>query len=277
MGKNVDPLSQLNRSGFPFQLRVEHEILNTQQEHGWSVLSREHAWANPDTGASGFIDLVLEHNQYPTFRLVLECKRNRAEDARLLRWLFLLPDQEPKPTLVASCYEVERGDLRIWDNVSLYPASLQSEFCILHSDESRRQSILESLSSEVLESIEGLAVEEVNVAKSQDYRHLRLFIFPSIVTNAEIAVCRFQSSDINITDGTLDASNVEISTVPFIRFRKSLTTAFPEGRFFSVKWANMARARTVFVVNAASLPEFLKNWDIGPLHNGQYAIQLIER
>ena len=34
---------------------------------------------------------------------------------------------------------------RVWDNVRLTPASLQSEFCILTSDEQRRQPILESL------------------------------------------------------------------------------------------------------------------------------------
>jgi hypothetical protein len=55
----------------------------------------------------------------------------------------------------------------------------------------------------------------------------------------------------------IDAGNVEISTVPFIRFRKSLTTTFPQGRFLSVKWENLARAWTVFVVNAAASPEFL--------------------
>jgi len=37
-------LKQINKSGFPFQLRVEHEIRMTEQQHGWSVASREHPW-----------------------------------------------------------------------------------------------------------------------------------------------------------------------------------------------------------------------------------------
>lgn len=169
---------------------------------------------------------------------------------------------------MASCFEVEGrrskaqlqvpntgvewdwDDIQVWDNVRLWPASLQSEFCILQSDEQRRQPILESLAAEVLESIMP--------------NHVRLFIFPAIVTNAEIAVCRFDPARIKINDGTLDAGDVEISTVPFIRFRKSLATGFPKGTFFYLEAANKARERTVFIVNAASLPEFLKNWKIEP-------------
>jgi hypothetical protein len=286
MANQEDTLKQINKSGFPFQLRVEHEIRTTQQEHNWSVASREHPWASADKTASGFIDIVLKHNQFSTFRLVIECKRIKADDARQLRWVFLLPDQDAQPTGVASCFEVEGwgrrdqsdksewNDLRVWDNVRLTPASLQSEFCILQSDEQRRQPILESLATEVLESIEGLAEEEVNIEKSMgEPVHTRLFIFPTIVTNAEIAVCRFDPSKIKINDGTLDAGDVEITTVPFIRFRKSLATGFPQGGFYYLEAANKARERTVFVVNAASIQEFLKNWNMGPMYDGKYAVQ----
>jgi len=290
MANQEDMLKQINKSGFPFQLRVEHEIQLTQQEHHWSVASREHPWTSADKTASGFIDIVLKHDQLSTFRLVIECKRIKADDARQLRWVFLLPDQESQSTMLTSCFEVEGwgrrdtagesawGDLRVWDNVRLMPASVQSEFCILQSDEQRRQPILESLATEVLDSIEGLAEEEVNIERSLGQpAHTRLFIFPAIVTNAEIAVCRFDPANIKITDGTLDAKDVEITTVPFIRFRKSLATNFPQGMFYYLEAANKARERTVFVVNAASLPEFLKDWNMGPLPDRDYAIQRLSR
>lgn len=291
MTNSVDPLKQINRSGFPFQLRVENEIRSTAQAHQWSIASREHPWASAKGDASGFIDLVLKHDRYPVFRLVLECKRIKADDARQLRWLFLIPDKAARPTLIASCFEVLGAgnrdqaaelsvwrDHRIWDNVNLTPASLQSEFCILHSDEGRRQSILESLAREVLDSIEGLAEEEVNISKSQlqsQPAHSKLFIFPAIVTNAELAVCQFDPAAIKITDGTLDENDVEITPVPFIRFRKSLATDFPRGLYWDLNMANKARERTVFIVNSAHLPEFLKDWETGPLHDGKYAVQLL--
>jgi hypothetical protein len=295
MANQDSTLKQINKSGFPFQLRVEHEIRRTQHEHNWTVASREHPWASVDTAASGFIDIVLKHDQFSTFRLVIECKRIKADDARQLRWVFLLPDQKVEPTALASCFEVlghrsaahpevpntggEWNDIQVWDNVRLWPGSLQSEFCILQSDEQRRQPILESLATEVLESIEGLAKEEIDIETSREPpNQLKLFIFPAIVTNAEIAVCRFDPARININDGTLDVEDVEISTVPFIRFRKSLATGFPQGAFYYLEAANKARERTVFIVNAASLPEFLKNWKMEP-HWGayDYAVQRLSR
>jgi hypothetical protein len=253
------------------------------------VESHEHPWTSTDGTRAGYIDIVLKHTHFVTYRLVVECKRIKADDARQLRWIFLIPDVNAEPTPLASCFEVEgRGrrdngsepewsDVRIWDNVRVWPASLQSEFCILHSDEGRRQSILESLAGEVLDSIEGLAEEEVNVEKSLDRGRSRLFIFPAIVTNAEIAVCRFDPAKIKITDGTLEAGDVEITTVPFIRFRKSLATEFPQGVFYHLDAANRARERTVFVVNSTSLSEFLKDWKMDALPDRELAIKRLAR
>jgi hypothetical protein len=290
--KNQDEiLKQINKSGFPFQLKVEHEIRRTAGEHDWSIASHEHPWVSADNTMSGFTDIVLKHNQFTAFRLVIECKRIRTDDSRQLRWVFLFPDQEPKPKTLTSCFEVkgwkkrepivkpEWNEVQIWDNVNLMPASLQSEFCILQNDEQRRPPILETLAAEVIESIEGLAKEEMNIQKSQNPPNdARLFIFPAIVTNAELAVCRFNPANIKINDGTLDAENVDISTVPFIRFRKSLSTKFPQGNFFDLQSANRAREQTVFIVNVASLSEFLTGWEMSPIDDFDgYAIQKLGR
>jgi hypothetical protein len=75
----------------------------------------------------------------------------------------------------------------------------------------------------------------------------------------------------------LDTSYVEITTVPFIRFRKSLATSFPLGGFYYLEAANKARERTVFIINATSLPEFLKNSNMGPLPDRDYAISRLYR
>ena len=290
MTSKKEVLKQINRSGYPFQLKVEHEISQTQNEHGWYVESREHPWISPDGKSDGFIDLVLKHQNLTKVRLVVECKRIKADDSRQLRWVFLCPKSESKVTKTASCLEVEGWrdqeqpsnsnwfDARIWDNIFLDPVSLQSEFCILQNDEQRRQPILESLAGEVLESIEGLAEEGVSIAKSKEpHGRVGLFIFPAIVTNAELAVCHFDPAKIKISDGTLDIEDFEIETVPFIRFRKSLATDFPQGSFYDLQSANQARERTVFIANAKSLSDFLKGWHLSPSDNYKYAIHgLIE-
>jgi hypothetical protein len=132
--------------------------------------------------------------------------------------------------------------MRVWEDVHITgKRSIQSEFCILKGDQSAQKSpLLESLARDVLKSVEGLAQDEVNTAISQDDRYIRLFIFPVIVTNAQLRVCSFMPHDISIEYGTLGDSDVETSTVPFIRFRKSLETDFPQGTFRSLKEANYA-------------------------------------
>jgi hypothetical protein len=273
---------QLNRSGFPFQLRVEEEVRASSDIHHWSIASREHPWTNPESGVSGFVDIVLKHDQFVTFRLVVECKRMRSNDERQLYWFFLLPNTNNEITGRTSCLEVEGEeaanewrDIRIWDDVLLRPGSVESEFCILPNDEQRRQPILESLASELLEAVEGLAEEEVRIAKSQDqHGRVRLFMFPAIVTNAQLMVCQFRPEDISIEDGTLELSNASVFSVPFIRFRKSLARDFPTGRYFDLESAQRARQRTIFVVNAASISEFLAGWEMRPQGiTARYAIQ----
>lgn len=286
MTKPDETLQQTARSGFPFQLRVEEEIRSTYNTHGWSVASREHPWVHPENNSSGFVDIVLKHDRFTTLRMVIECKRMKADDARQLRWIFLQPDKSPKPLNLASCLEVEGNtnrtqepqiweDARLWDNVLSTPASLESSFCILPNDEQKRQPILESLATEVLESIEGIAQEEVNIARSKrGSNHLRLYIFPVIVTNAEIIVCQFDPKQISIENGLLDKSSTLFETVPFVRFRKSLATSFPTGSFNDLAAASRARERTIFVANASSLSQFLSNWEIGPRDSFEgYAIQ----
>lgn len=190
MANEEETLKQLNKSGFPFQLCIEHVIRITTSEHNWGVASREHPWRKPDSGSSGFIDLVLSRDDFPGDRLVIECKRIKGDDSRQLQWLFLLPDPNSSPTQEMSCLEVWAApptkaahggwqDHRIWEDLQVNPSSFQSEFCILTGDDPKRQPILESLCAELLESLDGLAGEEVNISKSRKTGTGPFFIFPA--------------------------------------------------------------------------------------------------
>lgn len=273
MDHQDETLKQINKSGFPFQLRIQQEIRASHSEHGWELASREHPWRDPNSESSGFIDLTLHHTKYLDDRLVIECKRVRTDDSRQLQWIFLLPDEGWRPTSQASCFEVGGGfkqlvgttkwiERRLWGNVRVSPDSLESEFCILSTDDSKRQPILEALCGDVLESVEGLAQEEVRIEQSQSSDGFLRFIFPVIVTNASLTACHFNSGDVEITDGTLNAKAIKLNRVPFIRFRKSLATQFPDGKFVALKDAHRARERSVYIVNAEGLLEFLKGWAV---------------
>jgi len=274
-----DALKQVNRSGFPFQLKVEHDIRATEKVHHWSVASREHAWDDLG-GNAGFIDLALKHKEFSTFRIAIECKRVKSDDARQLQWLFMVEQSKSDFVFKTSSFEVE-ADLaaRVWDDVQLMPASLESQFCVLHGDEPRRP-LLESLAKGLLKATEGLAQEEINIAQSlrtteepERPLHVRLFLFPMIVTNAKIAVCRFEPTQVDIEQGLLHEGDAEIFEVPMIRFRKSLATEFPTGVFYHLEAANKARERSVLVVNANHLTETLETWQIERLPGRNYAIE----
>lgn len=293
MANQDETLKHIWKSGFPFQLRVEDEVRSTRSTHNWSIATREHPWTNKETESSGFIDLVLSHDLFVTYRMVIECKRVKADDRRQLQWLFLVPEGEKQEAQVASCLEVggtttinarigetdlsETGwdHVRIWENVNILPKSFESSICVLPSDDSKSQPILERLASAVIDSVEGLGQEEIKIHQSKSHVvRLLVFLFPVIVTNAEISICSFNPNNVSILDGTIDASATTIMTVPFIRFRKSLATTFPEGTFSNLKEANEARELTVFVVNASALPSLLKDWKMSSRDlSGRYAIQ----
>jgi hypothetical protein len=156
---------------------------------------------------------------------------------------------------------MERGTER-GTYLGVAPISFQSELCVLAGDDPKRQPLLESLCAHVLESCNGLAEEESKINTSNDGKELLRFIFPAIVTDATLKACKFQVDDIKLSDGTIDLSTIQMDTVPYIRFRKSLVQTFPEGQFKNLKAANRARERTVFVVNADNLVTFLKMWDV---------------
>jgi hypothetical protein len=282
---NEHALKQVNRSGFPFQLKVERDVEAAHQVgmHKWSVASREHAWADAE-GNTGYIDIVLKHQEFSTFRLVLECKRVKSDDARQLQWLFLVEEAKADFADRASCFEVE-ADLgaKVWDDVRVSPFSLESQFCVLQGDDgSRKGTLLEKLAQELLRATEGLAEEEIKVEESirksearERGLHVRLFLFPMIVTNAKIAVCRFAPERVDLTQGVLHEA--DIFEVPMIRFRKSLVTDFPEGVFYGLDHANKARERTILIVNAEHLTEVLKDWQMGQMPDRMFKIERLVR
>jgi hypothetical protein len=88
--------------------------------------------------------------------------------------------------------------------------------------------------------------------------------YPVIITTAELYICKIDLSDIGIESGEI--KNPEFMPVPFVRFRKSLTTTPPRFAFkreirFPEELAE-ARQRTIFVLNASHIKEVLGGWEI---------------
>jgi len=247
----------VNSSGFLFQLAVESEVRRTAASHNWTVLSREHPWADPELGGEGFIDLVLSSNN--TERLVIECKRSL--DAS---WIFLVPEGSKKDVRRVRClwsdFEVKKKDLIGWHDFKILPESYESEFCVIRGQGEGDKSMLERLARNLLDSMECFMTEELSIIKNQN-RDDRRINYPVIVTSSQLHVCHFDTSNISLEDGKLNDAHYE--SVPFIRFRKSLTTSFlSDSEPRDVKEANRERERTVLIVNASALTNILADWKL---------------
>lgn len=255
MGKLDDTgnlMNAVNSSGFLFQLRVQTEVEATASKHGWTVFAQEHPWADTGTGKSGYIDLVLSQD---IMRMVVECKRTQNAN-----WIFLIPDNahgSQMRSIWARAMDVQKYRTGAHD-FHPEPESPISEFCIVRGTGEDHSPMLERLSGILLDSSESLAAEEV-LLSSHYGGGANYIYFPVIVTNAQLYVCRFDMKNVSIDEGKLSGGDFE--SVPYIRFRKSLTTKLTESAApQSVHGANKNRVRTILVVQAGSLTSLLQEW-----------------
>jgi len=127
---NVTPIvAALQKSGFPLQTRVEHEI-QAHAPTGWKVLASEWPWRDPD-GRNQLIDLIA---QCGCVMPVIECKKAQE------RWLlFLRPvgfeTTGPDKRFTFWHVEQNQGAGKPWgialrEDIALEPVSYRSQFCV---------------------------------------------------------------------------------------------------------------------------------------------------
>jgi len=241
-----------NASGFPLQIKVADVAKSTN----WVVLLEEHPWHSNETGAEGFLDIVLNKpGRFNRDIMVIECKRVR--DAK---WVFLIPKSAPSQRYHACIWESKytQGKWNKFDWVDWVadPASYESQFCAIPGHEHGRRTLIERTASELIEAIEALARQEKSLASAES-DFCRLYI-PVIVTTAELIVSNFDPASIDLKDGCLPSNSIFVE-IPYIRFRKSLTTKLPSDAN-SIQRMHSRTERTVFIVNAEKINEFLNNW-----------------
>jgi len=255
----------VNSSGFPLQIAIEHLIDRTTREHGWKTLLREHPWKNDNYNTSGFIDLIVEDSRDKEQVLVIECKR-----VKEAQWVFLVPKLDSIDRKVCHCWVSQRNqksslDTKCgWSNETKPPVTQLSEFCTVHGHDPKYRPMLERVASELVDATEALAKEEFELNFGTT---LMRYYFPVIVTTAELKVCNFDPGKINIATGEI--SDAVFSTVPAVRFHKTLSTPLSSsgspldiafGSYKNLSSTHNDYVRTVLVINASHLVEFLEYW-----------------
>ena len=209
----------IDNSGYPLQIRLEEWIKDTSQQSKWRVLVKEHRWINAETKEEGYIDLVLEHDEY-NLTLVIECKRINGI------WTFLLPKAQPpferKTRILSLDYETLN---LLWKESRINPDSFEASYCVMETGGKKDSRTLEKLAGELLLSLEYLAIEEFELVKSKPAPKrgpgIMLYL-PIIVTTATLQTMTFNPANIDVKNGKI--TNSTTTPVEVIRFRKNLAT-----------------------------------------------------
>lgn len=254
-----ETLSKLvNQSGFPLQLAIQHLVEQHEPDTGWRVLYREHGWTSPG-GSTGFADLVLE-DKYDSSVLVLECKRVLESD-----WIFTIDRMLYKSTdktraWVTNTPDHGREHFGYFD-ARVQPACQEAMFCIVAGQDTKSRPLLERISAETLSAMEAIATEECDMLFSR--RNGFRFYSAVIVTTARLITTLIDPANILLATG--EASEMHHQIVPWIRFRKQFSSDYaiaPGDDESDLRQLARAKEKTVFVVNAEHMAEFLKQWSI---------------
>lgn len=248
-----------NESGFPLQIAVESQVTQTTARHGWKVRYSEHSWVNRSDQTSGFIDLVLQDRQGSTF-LVVECKRKNE------MWVFMDTDGTAEMRRHAKAWASHFADGKMnrfgWVDTTPDPRCAEASFCAVRGQSaSDKTTMLERIGGELVSATEALAREERDFRRA-DEPTLRVY-FNVIVTTADLKVAKFIPGQISLSTGTFTDAQVE--DVPFVRFRKQLSTR--EAAFGPQDLANgtspgYVKENTIFVVRATELVRFLGDFEL---------------
>lgn len=239
-------IGALLASGFPFQTAVAQLV---QQTRNCELVGEEIPWRD-ETGTDQFLDLVAQKGD---ISLAIECKKTQKETLT-----FLCPGHADGNVIRARCvslYQIQDSTHRMQfacNDLTLMPKSAESMFCVVStSDSGKDQRLLERDAQRLVRGADAYQhrrEREINVRVVQKDK---LFI-PLLVTNAKLFVADYDPADVSLETGQfLMPPSPSISSVPWVRFRKAFTSA-----------ENDLGDRTVFVVSAQSLQEFLNKLDV---------------
>lgn len=250
----------VNASGFPLQIGVGQLVRDTENKHHCKVLYEEHSWQSAETAADGFIDIVLEYSE-SGYVFVVECKR--VQDSE---WVFLVSDTASATRRHMKVWETRLNTTKPqhfgWADRTGEPRTPEATFCAVRGQSRDGQPMLERVAAQLVTATEAFARED---SRRVHMLRARTIYTSVLVTTARLVVGRIKADKIDVEKGTV--SDAQYSDVPFLRFRKQLSTAHAEPTTPMLP-RNLAseKERTVFVVNAASLPNFLGAFEMDGPH-----------
>lgn len=245
-------IAALQSSGFPFQTAVAYVIRSLP---GWSVYASEYPWQAPG-GDGQFLDLIATDG---TLFLTVECKKTRKEILTFLRPIGHSHTGQLEDFRCLHAEQIQDSTRRaeiFCEDWVICPRSTVAEFCVVSTSESGKdQRLLERDAGLLIRATEAFALDFRERFRPESQLLAPCLFLPVIVTNAPIYTARYQPNEVSLESGEFQDAPQEIESVPYVRFRKAFIS--DHGRDLG--------DRSVFVVNASSLFEFLRFVAPGPL------------
>lgn len=266
-GPDTPLVKAVDRSGFPFQLAVERDLRSLGQRHGWHVIATEVPLGNT------FAYIVLRRENCLA---AVECKRVDGE-----RWQFLVPTgasnnvvrcrvEWHNPRAPSPIIQVPHSHFKVFcAECTMCEGSYEAGICVL--PKTKADHSLEALSRGLLSTTNELA--DLDGLK---YDGVPTYVIPVVVTNAELSVCEYDTTSLDIAAGRL--GKVSFRPVDFLRFRKTLVHG-PSNDYMwrepvSLEAWTSDRERTVFVVSPRGLDRFLSGFRaFRPAGEGEHPVE----
>ncbi len=250
------PITVANSSGFPLQIGISNVVKESSK---WDMLLEEHPWRSDEHGSEGFIDLVVVDRMSTVETLVIECKR-----VKQAAWVFLLPkvpsSTRSRATVFGSVIEGTEWRHFGWEDRQADPVSYESQYCAIPGQDQGRKNLIERTASELVISVEALANQERELQQKKGNASISRIYIPTIVTTAQLFVSEFDPSSISLEDGCLP-EDTPLHEVPYLRYRKSLTTQVDFEKVNSIQDVHADNQRTIFIVNASKFEEFMQEYE----------------
>jgi len=208
-----------------------------------TILAEEFPWGDGN-GGDQFIDLVAAVKGF--LILVVECKKTDKDvftflqpggtdpDVVRSRCAYLTQIQDSTKRMELFCGEIE-----------VSPKSPEATFCVVSTSQGKDQRMLERDAQRLIRGTDMYARWFKKNFKETNPEINRVFL-PVIVTNAKMRIAEYDPADVSLESGQVTVTKTKLSSIEWVRFRKSFTAGDDLGH------------RTVMVVSSVALDKFVE-------------------
>lgn len=246
-------LHLINDSGDPLQLALQ-EVVESQ----WPAVRAlpELHWHNEARNVEGWLDLLIPHDRK---RFLISVKRLLETD-----WAFLDTEEGATETTEARLYSfgLKRDGIGFWQKVRVSPSSRHGLFMAMPGSRDRQNRLLEAEARMLLAAVEALSQTEERLPQPQWPPYPTRLYIPVIATTARLHSYALARGQVDLATGKAAPGGLQGTSVSVVRMTKAFLVPGDTSEIKSLAQLALEQLRTVFVVEAPHLTEFIRCFDL---------------